>query len=81
MPMTNNDSHSSENQHSPNSVFESSATYRMALSQLESVAHLLKIDRGILQRLSVPKRAMIVSVPVRMDDGGHPDFQWLQSAT
>ncbi|MEN9674019.1 MAG: hypothetical protein RL553_2284, partial [Planctomycetota bacterium] len=50
-------------------VFESSATYRMALSQLESVAQLLKIDRGILQRLSVPKRAMIVSVPVRMDDG------------
>ncbi|MCY2940190.1 MAG: Glu/Leu/Phe/Val dehydrogenase, partial [Planctomycetota bacterium] len=67
--MANNDNHSSENQHSPNTVFESSATYRMALSQLESVAQLLKIDRGILQRLSVPKRAMIVSVPVRMDDG------------
>ena len=69
MPMANNDSHSSKNNHSPNTVFESSATYRMALSQLESVAQLLKIDRGILQRLSVPKRAMIVSVPVRMDDG------------
>ena len=69
MPMANNDSHSSENNHSQNTVFESSATYRMALSQLESVAQLLKIDRGILQRLSVPKRAMIVSVPVRMDDG------------
>ena len=69
MPMVNNDSHSSENNHSQNTVFESSATYRMALSQLESVAQLLKIDRGILQRLSVPKRAMIVSVPVRMDDG------------
>ena len=69
MPMANNDSYSSENNHSPNTVFESSATYRMALSQLESVAQLLKIDRGILQRLSVPKRAMIVSVPVRMDDG------------
>ena len=67
--MVNNDNHSSENHHSPNSVFESSATFRMALSQLESVAELLKIDRGILQRLSVPKRAMIVSVPVRMDDG------------
>jgi len=67
--MANNDNHSSENNHSPNTVFESSATYRMALSQLESVAQLLKIDRGILQRLSVPKRAMIVSVPVRMDDG------------
>jgi glutamate dehydrogenase (NAD(P)+) len=67
--MVNNDSHSSENNHSQNTVFESSATYRMALSQLESVAQLLKIDRGILQRLSVPKRAMIVSVPVRMDDG------------
>ena len=69
MPMVNNDSHSRENNHSQNTVFESSATYRMALSQLESVAQLLKIDRGILQRLSVPKRAMIVSVPVRMDDG------------
>jgi len=69
MPMANNDSYSSENNHSPNTVFESSATYRMALSQLESVAQLLKMDHGILQRLSVPKRAMIVSVPVRMDDG------------
>ncbi|NBR07518.1 MAG: Glu/Leu/Phe/Val dehydrogenase [Planctomycetes bacterium] len=67
--MVNNNSHSSKNQHSPNSVFEASATYCMALSQLESVGALLKIDRGILQRLSVPKRAMIVSVPVRMDDG------------
>lgn len=67
--MVNNDSHSNQIHHSPNSVFESSATFRMALSQLESVAELLKLDRGILQRLSVPKRAMIVSVPVRMDDG------------
>ena len=74
MPMVNNDSHSSENNHSQNTVFESSATYRMALSQLESVAQLLKIDRGILQRLSVPKRAMIVSVPVRMDDGSTQVF-------
>ena len=72
--MVNNDNHSSENHHSPNSVFESSATFRMALSQLESVAELLKIDRGILQRLSVPKRAMIVSVPVRMDDGSTQIF-------
>lgn len=72
--MVNNDNHSSENNHSPNTVFESSATYRMALSQLESVAQLLKIDRGILQRLSVPKRAMIVSVPVRMDDGSTQVF-------
>jgi glutamate dehydrogenase (NAD(P)+) len=74
MPMVNNDNYSSENHHSPNSVFESSATFRMALSQLESVAELLKIDRGILQRLSVPKRAMIVSVPVRMDDGSTQIF-------
>jgi len=67
--MVNNDDHSSENQNSPKSVFESSATFCMALSQLQSVASLLKIDRGILQRLSVPKRTIIVSVPVRMDDG------------
>ena len=67
--MVNNDDYSSENHDSPKSIFESSATFCMALSQLQSVASLLKIDRGILQRLSVPKRTIIVSVPVRMDDG------------
>jgi glutamate dehydrogenase (NAD(P)+) len=41
----------------------------MARKQLESVAEVIDIDPGVLDRLSVPKRAMIVSIPVRMDDG------------
>jgi glutamate dehydrogenase (NAD(P)+) len=41
----------------------------MARKQLESVAEVIDIDPGVLDRLSVPKRAMVVSIPVRMDDG------------
>jgi glutamate dehydrogenase (NAD(P)+) len=41
----------------------------MARRQLHSVAEVMAIDEGILDRLSVPKRAMIVSIPVRMDSG------------
>jgi glutamate dehydrogenase (NAD(P)+) len=41
----------------------------MALKQLEAVAEVIDIDRGVLERMSLPKRAMVVSVPVRMDDG------------
>jgi glutamate dehydrogenase (NAD(P)+) len=41
----------------------------MACKQLESVAEIVSIDRGVLERLGVPKRAMVVSIPVRMEDG------------
>jgi glutamate dehydrogenase (NAD(P)+) len=41
----------------------------MARQQLESVAEHTDLDPGVLERLSLPKRAMIVSLPVRMDDG------------
>jgi len=41
----------------------------MARSQLESVAEVLNLDVGTLKRLAYPKRSMMVSVPVRMDDG------------
>ncbi|MCU0705997.1 MAG: Glu/Leu/Phe/Val dehydrogenase [Fimbriiglobus sp.] len=50
--------------------FEQSAVYRMARNQLRDAArHLDNIDPGIIARLEVPKRSMMVSVPVRMDDG------------
>ncbi len=74
MNSSNGQNHSNENQLVPNSVFDSSATYRMALTQLETVAAFLNLDKGILQRLSIPKRAMVVSVPVRMDDGSTKVF-------
>ncbi len=51
------------------SVFHQSPTFRMACHQLEDVAEVIDIDKGVLQRMSLPKRAMVVSIPVRMDDG------------
>lgn len=49
-------------------VYTHSPTFQMAVRQLESVAEVVNIDPNVLQRLSLPKRAMIVSIPVRMDD-------------
>src|SRR5262249_8101039 len=50
-------------------VFEDSPTFQMACRQLESVAEVIDLDAGVLERLSKPKRALVVSVPIRMDDG------------
>jgi glutamate dehydrogenase (NAD(P)+) len=41
----------------------------MACRQLEMAAAYIDIDVGVLERLSLPKRAMVVSIPIRMDDG------------
>jgi glutamate dehydrogenase (NAD(P)+) len=51
------------------SVFHQSPIFCMACKQLEAVSGVIDIDKGVLQRMSLPKRAMIVSVPVAMDDG------------
>lgn len=53
----------------PPSIFEASPVYQMALRQLDSVAKVIQLDQNILERLRYPKRAMVVSVPVRMDNG------------
>jgi glutamate dehydrogenase (NAD(P)+) len=50
-------------------TFESSESYRTALQQLDTVAKRLNIDAGIHERLRYPRRALVVSVPTRMDDG------------
>src|SRR5262245_10039215 len=50
-------------------LFDQSPTFQMARAQLEAVAEITEGDPGILDRLSVPKRAMVVSIPVRMDAG------------
>ena len=55
-------------------VFENSPTFQMAFKQLEQVAEVIDLDPGVLERLSKPKRAMVVSVPVRMDDGRTEGF-------
>ncbi len=58
----------------PFSVFHSSPTFQMACKQLDDVAEVIEIDRGVLQRMSLPKRAIVVSIPVRMDDGNTEMF-------
>jgi glutamate dehydrogenase (NAD(P)+) len=60
--------------HPPAPLFESSPTFQMALRQLGSVAEHLDLDAGVLERLKMPKRALVVSVPIRMDDGRTEGF-------
>jgi glutamate dehydrogenase (NAD(P)+) len=55
--------------HAPNPVFDQSPTFQMACHQLDAVAEVIDVDKGVLRRMSMPKRAMVVSIPVRMDDG------------
>jgi len=43
--------------------------YQNVLRQLELAANTMRLDPNIHERLKKPKRAIIVSVPVRMDDG------------
>ncbi|WP_238339609.1 Glu/Leu/Phe/Val family dehydrogenase [Candidatus Manganitrophus noduliformans] len=42
--------------------------YRMAVTQFDQAADQLKLDPNVRKRLVVPKRAIMVSVPIRMDD-------------
>jgi glutamate dehydrogenase (NAD(P)+) len=44
-------------------------TFRLAVAQFEEAAERLRLDQNLRERLKIPQRALIVSVPVRMDDG------------
>jgi glutamate dehydrogenase (NAD(P)+) len=46
-----------------------SDTYQMAVRQLDLVARRLGLERDVLERLKLPQRCMVVSVPVMMDNG------------
>lgn len=50
------------------SLFES-PFFQDAFSQLEAAGAVMKMDPNVLERLKYPKRALQVSVPVRLDDG------------
>ena len=43
--------------------------YQDAIGQLEAAASAMNLDPNILDRLRYPKRALTVSVPIRLDDG------------
>jgi glutamate dehydrogenase (NAD(P)+) len=48
---------------------EGRSALREALAQLDQAAGLLSLDPNLAERLRHPKRSLVVSVPVRMDDG------------
>jgi glutamate dehydrogenase (NAD(P)+) len=60
--------------HHPLPAFEGSPTFKMAVRQLQMAAEQIELDPGILERLSKPKRALVVSVPVQMDSGHTENF-------
>jgi len=56
-------------------LWESSSLYRNAVRDLEVAATTMNLDFNILERLKVPKRALIVSVPIRLDNGDVKVFE------
>jgi glutamate dehydrogenase (NAD(P)+) len=44
-------------------------TFRLAVSQFDQAAEAMHLDPNLRERLKLPQRSLIVSVPVRMDDG------------
>jgi glutamate dehydrogenase (NAD(P)+) len=56
-------------------LWDSSDLYRNSVMQLQEAARVMKLDPNILERLQVPKRALIVSVPIRLDDGSIKVFE------
>ncbi len=48
--------------------------FRTALAQLDRVAATLNLDADVHLRLRLPRRALVVSIPVRMDDGNTQVF-------
>lgn len=58
----------------PQPVFENSPVFQMAIKQLEAVAKAMNVDPDVLERLAKPKRSVVVSVPIKMDDGHTRNF-------
>jgi glutamate dehydrogenase (NAD(P)+) len=50
-------------------MFSSSPVYQMACSQLQAVSQVMDTPPDIIERLSVPKRSLVMSIPIRMDNG------------
>ena len=55
----------------PKPMFEDSAVFQMACRQLDRVAEVVDLDQGVLERLSQPKRALVVSVPIQHGRRAH----------
>lgn len=44
-------------------------TFRLAVAQFDQAAEAMNLDPNLRERLKLPQRSLIVSLPVRMDDG------------
>ncbi len=44
-------------------------TFRLAVAQFDQAAERMNLDPDLRQRLKLPERSLIVSIPVRMDNG------------
>jgi glutamate dehydrogenase (NAD(P)+) len=44
-------------------------TFRLAVAQFDQAAEAMKLDPNLRERLKLPQRSLVVSLPVRMDDG------------
>jgi glutamate dehydrogenase (NAD(P)+) len=60
--------------HQPSPIYASSPTFQMACRQLQQVAEVIELDPGVLERLSLPKRALVVAVPIRLESGQTANF-------
>src|SRR5690606_18736600 len=49
--------------------------YQNVLQNLQTAGELINLNRNVLERLKTPRRAIMVSVPVRMDDDRVKVFQ------
>ena len=56
-------------------LWDTSPLYKNAVLDLEMAGKKMGLDSNVLDRLKVPKKAMCVSVPVRMDDGSVKTFE------
>jgi glutamate dehydrogenase (NAD(P)+) len=56
-------------------LWDTSPLYKNAVLDLDMAGKKMGLDQNVLDRLKVPKKAMCVSVPVRMDDGSVKNFE------
>jgi glutamate dehydrogenase (NAD(P)+) len=73
--MTNSKNDGTRHDPLSSNLWDSSDLYRNAVQQLEEAAQTMRLDPNIAERLKVPKRALIVSVPIRLDDGSIKVFE------
>jgi glutamate dehydrogenase (NAD(P)+) len=56
-------------------LYETSPLYQNAVMDLEMAGKTMGLSSNVLERLKMPKKAMCVSIPVRMDDGSVKTFE------